>query len=160
MSGNIHPYDCKWSLILFPWDKIVICFSLFVIWKVQLETRYIAMKFANSFWIWIFVFGKTWMYIHMIYYWFFTCAMEFYFPDMYLHLCVPRNSVQLVWLNSWQCLLTSCTNWTWTIVCLCTRIRYEKVIYFYVRGLLNTCIIVVSSLFGSLGWLCVECLQD
>ena len=153
-------YECKWSLILFPWYKIVIYLSLVIIWEVQLKTMYIAVKLANSFWIWISVFGKRWMYSHMLSYWCFTCAVEWYFPNLHLHLCVPRNSVWLVWLNSWLCLLTSCTDWTWNIVYLCTRIWSEKLLYFVVHAFLNMCVMFVGSLFGSLAWLCVEFLQD
>ena len=96
-----------WMYRMLPWFKIVIYLSLFGIWKVQFKTMYIAVILANSFWIWIFLFGKRWMYNHMLCYWWFTCAIEFYFIYLYLHLYVPRNSVRLVWLNSWQCLLTS-----------------------------------------------------
>ena len=130
MGGKLQPYDCKWSLIWFPWDTIFIYRSLFGIWKVQLKTMYIAVKLANSFWIQISVFGKRWMYSHMLYYWLFNCTVECYFPYLYLHLYVPRNSVRLVWLNSWQCLLTSRIDWTWNILCLCTWIWYAKVLYF------------------------------
>ena len=140
IGEQIQPYECKWPMILFPWDTIFIYFSLFVIWKVKLETRYFAVKLVNSFWIRIFVFCKRWMYIHMIYYWCFTCAVECYFPNLYLHLCVPLNSIQLVWLNSSQCLLTSCTNWTWNILRLYTRNIYTKVFYFVVCSCLNMCI--------------------
>ena len=156
MGGKINPYDYKWYLILFPWAKTIIYFSLFGIWEVQFETRYIAVKLANSFWIRIFVFGKKWMYNHMHCYWCFTCAVEFYFPYMYLHLCVPRNSVLVVWLNSWHCLLTSRIDWTWNIFRLCTKIRYAKALYFVVHACLNMCIMVVGSLFGSLAWLHVK----
>ena len=156
MGGKLHPYDCKWSLICFPWDAIVIYLSLFGIWRVQLKTVYIAVKLANSFWIRMSVFGKRWMYSHMICYWFFTCVLEFYFSDMYLHLCVPRNSVRLVWLNSWQCLLTSRIDW----LRLCTQIWSAKVLYFSVHACLNMCIMDVGSLFGSLACLRVEFVQD
>ena len=122
MGENIQPNKCNWSLILFPWDTIVIYFSLFGIWKVQLETRYIAAKLANSFWIRIFVFRKRWMYNHMLCYWCFNCVVEFYFPYMYLNLCVPWKLVLLVWLNYGQYLLTNWIDWTWNILRLCTRI--------------------------------------
>ena len=82
MGGKINPYDCKWSLIWFPWATIVIYFSLFGIWKVQLKTRYIVVKLANSFWIPIYVFGKRWMSSHILSYWCFNCVVEFYFQDM------------------------------------------------------------------------------
>ena len=160
MGGKIQPYDCKWSLICFPWAKIVIYLSLFGIWKVQLKTMYIAVKLANSFWIRIFVSGKSWMYSHMPCYWLFTCAVDCYFPNMYLHLFVPWKSVWLAWLNSWQYLLTSHIDWTWNILRLCTRIWTKKVLYFVVHACLNMCIMVVGSLFGSLAWLCVEFMQD
>ena len=116
MGGYIYPYEFKWPMICFTWATIVIYLSLFCIWKFKLETRYIAMKLVNSFWIRIFVFCKRWMYNHMLCYWCFTCAIELYFIYLYLHLCVPRNSIRLVWLNSWQCLLTSCIDWTWNII--------------------------------------------
>ena len=156
MGGKLQTYEYKWYLILFPWATIFIYFSLFGIWKVQLETRYITMKLENSFWIWISVFGKRWMYNRILFYWCFNFAVEWYFPDLYLHLCVPRNSVRLVWLNSRQCLLTSCIDWTWNILRLCTQIRSTKVLYFVVHAWLNMCIMAVGSLFGSLAWLCVE----
>ena len=130
MCGKIQKYDYKWSLILFKWVTILIYFSLFGIWKVKLETSYIMVNLVNSFWIRIFVFGKRWMYNHILYSWYFNFDVEFHFPYLYLHLCVPWNSVRLVWLNSWQCLLTSCIDWTWNILCLCTRIISAKVIYF------------------------------
>ena len=126
MDGNIQKYECMWPLLLFPWYTIFIYFSLFGIGKVQLETRYIAVKLSNSFWIRISVFGKRWMYRHMLCYWCFTCYVECYFSDLYLHLCVPWNSVWLVLLNSWQCLLTSCNGWTWNIIHLCTQNKICK----------------------------------
>ena len=104
---------------MLPWATIGIYLSLFGIWKVQLKTMYIAVKLANSFWVWIFVFGKRWMQSHMLYYWCFNCVVECCFLDLHLHVCVPWNSVWLVWLNSWQCLLTSCIDWTWNIRCTC-----------------------------------------
>ena len=160
MGGNIHPYDCKWPLILLPWDTIFIYLSLFRSWKVQLKTRYIAVKLSNSFWIQIFIFGRSWMHSHMLFYWCFTCFVELYFPYMYPQLCVPRNSVRLVWLNSWQRLLTSCFDWTWNILRLCTWIRSTKILYFVVNTWLNMFIMDVLSIFGSLAWLCVEFVQD
>ena len=160
MDGKLHPYDCKWSLIIFPWATIVIYLSLVGIWRVQLKTMYIALKLANSFWIRISVFGKKWMYSHMLYYWCFNFVVEWYFSDLYLHLCLPQNSVQLVWLNSWQYLLTSCIDWTWNILRLCTQIWSTKALYFVVHACLNMCIMVVGSVFGSFAWLCVEFVQD
>ena len=144
---------------MLPWVTIFIYLSLFGIWKAQLKTMYIAVKLANSFWIRISAFGKIWMY-NTLCYWLFTCAIESYFPYMCLHLCVPRNSVRLVWLNSWQCLLTSCIDCTWNILRLCTRIWSAKVIYFVVHACLNMFIMAVGSLFGSLAWLCVKFVQD
>ena len=79
MGGNLQPCESKWSMICFPWATIVIYLSLFGIWKVQFKTMYIALKLANSFWIRISILGKRWMYIHMLCYWCFTCALEFYF---------------------------------------------------------------------------------
>ena len=143
-------------MIWFPWFTIVIYLSLFGIWKAQLKTIYIAVKLANSFWIWISVFGKRWMYSHILCYCWFTCAVEFYFLYMYLHLCVPWNSVWLVWLNSWQCLLTSCIDCTWNILRLCNWIWSAKVLYFVVHACLNMCIMAVGSIFGSLAWLGVN----
>ena len=73
-----------------------------------------------------------------------TCAIKSYFLDLYLHLCMHRNSTRLVWLNSWQCLLTSCIVWTWNILRLCTRIRYAKVLYFSLHAWLNMRIMAVG----------------
>ena len=131
-----------------------------LICKSQWKTTYIAVKLTNSFWIRIFVFGTRWMYSHMLYYWCFNFVVEWYFSDLYLHLCVPQNSVRLVWLNSWQCLLTSCIDWTWNILRLCTHVRYAKVIYFVVHACLNMCLMDLGSRFGSLAWLCVKFVQD
>ena len=92
MGGKIQTYDYKWSLIWFPWAKIFIYLSLFGIWKFQLKTMYIALKLENGFWIQIFVFGKIWVYNHILCYWCFTCAIKCYFPYMYLHLYVSKLS--------------------------------------------------------------------
>ena len=160
MGGKLQTYDCNWSLIWFTWAKIIIYLSLFESWKVPLKTRNIAVKLTNSFWIRIFVFGKRWMYIHMIYSWYFNYVVECNFTYMYLHIYVIWSSVWLVWLNSSQCLLTSCSDWSWNILRLCTRIRYEKVLYFVVHACLNMFIMVVGSRFGSLAWLCVKFVQE
>ena len=135
--------------------------SLFI-WHLEgsIENYVHCSEIGKYFWIRIFVFGKRWMYNHMLCYWLFTCAVECYFPDMYLHLYVPWNLVRLIWLNSWQRLLTSRIDWTWNILHLCTQIRSAKVLYFSLHAFLNMFIIFVGSLFGSLAWLCVEFVQD
>ena len=139
MGRKLQRYDFTCPLISFPWSTLFIYFSLFRIWKVKLEIGYTAVKLLTSSWIWIYVFGKRWMSIHILCSWYFNYVVELYFSYLNLHLCVPQNSLQLAWLNSWQCLLTSCIDWTWNILHLCTQIRYEKVLYFNVRACLNMC---------------------
>ena len=82
----------------------------------ELQYSYIALylefgkfnwKVGTLQWNWQIVFGFESLFLvkdectNMLCYWCFTCAVECYFPNIYLHLCVPLNLVRLVWLNSW-----------------------------------------------------------